>query len=816
MKFLQDVRFSLRLLRKSPGFTIVAVLTLAVGIGANAVVFAVMNSLILHPLNVPRAESFYEIERLSDYSAEQSYPDYIDLRDHNQSFDGLSAYAYAQAGLDTGKEPSRVWIVQASGNYFDVLGIQPYLGRFFHSSEEHGPNSMPYIVLSYAYWHTHFHDDRGVVGRVVQLNKHPFTILGVARPEFHGTLLFFSPDLFTPMVNQEQVEGGAGNVLSSRGTRWVYMTMGHLKVGVTPAQAAADVDAIWSYLEKTYPKEHLAMNFKLARPGLYGDAFERPVRAFLAALMLLAGLILLAACANLGSLFAARAADRSREVALRLALGSSRKRILRQLFTEATLISLIGGTLGVLASVVLLRGLTAWRPLTQFPVNLPVNPDINVYGVALLLSLASGFLFGAVPVRQILRTNSYEIIKSGTTGGGGRRVTVRDLLLIAQITICTVLITSSMVAVHGLVRSLHGNYGFEPRNAMLVDTNVSMAGYSGDGVLPMQKRMIDAMYMIPGVTAVGLINWPPLTGDLKSSMVFTDETADLSAANAVAKVVAYNISPEYFQAADTALLSGRVLSWHDDKNSIPVAVVNRQFAEKVFGSANNAIGRYYKMRDGTRTQVVGIVEDGKYGSLTENRQSAMFLPLLQSSSTLLQSSSEAWLVVRSNVDPSQMATAIRNKLRDLDTALPCFVETWNSGLDLPLFPARMAAVSLGVLGILGAMLSVTGIFGVAANAVSKRRRELGIRVALGAKRNQVTRAVLTRPFKLLAFGSAAGLLLGFLASRVLAAIVYDATARDPLVLAGVVLAMSLIGLLGTWIPVQHALSINASMLLREE
>jgi len=220
------------------------------------------------------------------------------------------------------------------------------------------------------------------------------------------------------------------------------------------------------------------------------------VRAFLVALMLLAMLILLAACANLGSLFAARAADRAREVALRLALGSSRRLILRQLFTEATLISLMGGTLGVLAGIVLLRGLSAWRPFTQFPVNLPVNPDVNVYVVALLLALGSGFLFGSVPVRQILRTNSYEIIKSGSSGTGTRRITVRDVLLIAQITICAVLVTSSMVAVRGLVSSLHGNYGFEPRNAMLVDTNLSMAGYTGDGVLPMQKRMIDAMNTI--------------------------------------------------------------------------------------------------------------------------------------------------------------------------------------------------------------------------------------------------------------------------------------------------------------------------------
>ncbi len=608
---IQDARFSLRLLRKSPGFAIVAVLTLALAIGANAVVFGVLNALILHPQYVPRAESLYGIQHGSDKDAPESYPDYLDLRDRNRSFDGLAAYSIAQAGLDTGENPSRIWVEQASGNYFDVLGIQPYLGRFFHASDEHGANSAPYVVLTYAYWHTRFQDDRGVVGRVVQLNKHPFTIIGVTPPEFHGTLLFFSPDFFVPIVNQEQVEGR--NVLNARASRWIFMVMGHLKPEVTPAQAIADLNSIGSYLEKTYPKDDGQMTFTLARPSLLGDYLGRPVRAFMTGLMLLAGLILLAACANLGSLFAARAADRSREVALRLALGSSRTRILRQLFTEAVMISLMGGTVGLSGSVVLLRGLSVWQPLPQFPINLPVNPDASVYGVALLLALASGFLFGAVPVRQILRTNPYEVIKGGSSGRMGRRMTVRDLLLGGQIAICAVLVTSSMVAVRGLARSLHSNFGFEPQNAMLVDTDLSMAGYRDDGVPAMQRRMIDAMETIPGVKSVGLVGqYPPTAIMWNTPIVFTDETTDLRPSNAAARPVMYSISPEYFHAAGTALLAGRDITWHDDKNGPRVAVINQEFARKIFGSVANAMGRYYKRRDGTRTQVVGIVEDGKY------------------------------------------------------------------------------------------------------------------------------------------------------------------------------------------------------------
>jgi predicted permease len=805
---VRDLRFAFRMLRKSPGFTAVAVATLALGIGANAVVFGILNALILRPLHVPHAESLYGIERGNDKAVNHSYPDYLDLHDRNRSFEDLAAYNVTSVGLDTGNNPSAAWILETTGNYFDALEIQPYLGRFFHAADEHGPNSAPYIVLTYAYWHSHFQDDRGVVGRVVQLNKHPFTILGVAPPEFRGTLLIVFPDFWVPLVNQEQVEGT--NVLDARGNRGLLMVLGHLKAGVTPAQAVADLNSIGSYLEKTYPKDDGQMTFTLARPGLAGDWLGDPMKAFLTGLMLLAGLILLAACANLGSLFAARAADRSREVALRLALGSSRMRILRQLFTEAVLISLIGGAIGLWGSVELLHGLSVWQPLPTAPLQVPVHPDANVYAVALLLSLASGFLFGAVPVRQVLRTDPYQVIKSGSTRTVGRRITVRDLLLVVQIAICAVLVTSSLVAVRGLARSLHTSFGFEPHNALLVETALSMAGYSSDSAPAMQKRMIEALETIPGVKTVGLVDRLPLYYGANGTHVFTDKTSDLRPSNAAAETVIYNISPEYFDAAQTTLLAGRPLSWHDDKSAPPVAVVNREFASKIFGSATNALGGYFKRPDGTRIQVVGIVEDGKYGSLAEDPQAAMFLPFLQSPA------SQMCLVVRSNGDSQQLAAAIKNAVTQLDAGLPFGIRTWNQELESALFPSRMATLSLGVLGAMGAMLSITGIFGMAAYSVSKRLRELGIRMALGAQPKEVLQAALGRAIKLLAFGSAAGLLLGILASRVLASIVYQATPRDPLVLAGVVLAMSLLGLLATWIPAQRALSIDPMILLREE
>ena len=393
----------------------------------------------------------------------------------------------------------------------------------------------------------------------------------------------------------------------------------------------------------------------------------------------------------------------------------------------------------------------------------------------------------------------------------GRRLKLRDLLLVLQIAVCAVLVTSSLVAVRGLLRSLHSNLGFAPKNAMLVETDVDMAGYSGDQVPIMQKHLVDTVGAIPGVTAAAASDMLPLGGqDFSNVAVFKDSETDLRPSNAVLNTYTQNISSGYFGAAGTSLLAGRTFTVHDDKHGPQVAVVNREFARRVFGSEAAAVGRFYKSMDGTRIQVVGVVENGRYRMLTEDPQPAAFLPILQSPS------SSTWLIVRSNRDPQELTAAIERSLRSLDAGLPFSIRTWDKEMDSALFASRVATISLGVLGGLGAMLAMTGIFGMASYSVSKRMRELGIRIALGAQRKEVLHSALGRAWRLLVFGSAVGLLLGIAATRVLSSIVYQATPRDPLVLAGVVLAMLLLGLLATWIPAQRALGADPLMLLREE
>jgi predicted permease len=802
-----DLKLAVRKLSKSPGFALTAIATLALGIGANAVVFSVLNALILRPVNVPHAQNLYTVQRYKYPS--QSYPDYQDLRDRNRTFESLVTFQIiGPVGLDTGGNPSVAWPYLASGNYFDALEIQPYLGRFFHASDEKGMNSAPYVVLSYAYWHSYFHGDPGVVGRIASINKHPFTIIGVAPPAFRGTELFFSPALWIPIVEHPIVTGSDG--MKYRGNHSPFV-LGRLKPGVTEAEATADLNSIGAWLSKAYPQDDEGVTFSLARPGLIGDMLGGPAKAFMAGLMLLAGLILLAACANLGSLFAARAADRAKEVALRLALGSRRWTILRQLLTEAVLVSVAGGVVGLAGGVAILHGLSAWQPVPDVPINIPVNPDVRTYLVALALSLVSGLLFGMVPVQQVMRADPWQVIRTGMSGTAGmRRFTLRDVLLVAQIAICAVLVTSSLVAVRGLVRSLHSSFGFQPQNALLVETDLLMAGYNEERATQMQQRMLDAAAAIPGVDAVGYTNQIPLGMGGSDSYVYTDSTTDFRPTNYAADAMNYQISPGYLQAAGTRLLAGRDLTLHDDSKTPKVAVVNRTFAVKVFGSVDKAMGGHFKYWGTNRAEVVGVVEDGKYRTLTENQQPAMYFSFQQ------HRSSGTWLVVRSRRSPQEITGALERTLHGLDSGVPFVVRTWTEEMNTALFAARVATMALGILGLLGAMLAVTGVFGMASYVVSKRMRELGIRVALGAGKGKVLRASLGRAFRLLAIGSVAGVALGVLATRVLSYIVYQATPKDPLVLVGVSVTMLLLGLVAAWIPARRALAVDPLVLLREE
>lgn len=802
-----DLRYALRQLRRSPGFAFTAVLTLTMAIGANVIVFGVLNALILHPLPVPEANRVFSIQGKEPGNLSFAYPNYVDIRDRSKAFSGIAAARIAQFGLASEANSLAVpmWGYEVSGNYFQVLGLKPVLGRFFTPTEDTKINGDPYAVLSYSCWKTQFGGDKGIVGKTIHLNKQPFVVVGVAPKGFSGTERLIWASVWVPIHDEPEIEGY--NWINSRNDSNGWL-VGRLKPGLTAAQANADLANVAGQLAQQYPDSDKYITMRLSRPGLFGDAFGGPTRAFLFGVMLLAVLVLFAACTNLGGLFTARMTDRAKELGIRIAIGASRARLLRQLLTESVFLAVLGGAAASMIAAALLRALTAWHPSTDFPVQFALEPGGAVYLFASLLALFTGVLFGVLPARQIWRTDPNHVLKSGASDSVRRRFSLRDILLVVQIALCCLLVTSSFVALRGLERTLHTHLGIDPTNVTIAEMDVHLAGYKD--YAPIQQRLLDAVKQIPGVESAALGNATPLSANQNNTGIWAPGTTVFNAASRKFAAQFFEVTPGYLHSAGIRLLRGRDFTAHDDAKAPRVAIVNETFAKRLFGTVD-AVGKAYPTGPGELVEVVGVVENGKYASITEDPKPAVFWPIAQSpdNSTVL--------LVRSLRPASEMIPAVRQAIASVDPALPVFtLSTWQAALSFFMLPERAATVALGVLGMLAMMLAVTGIFGLASCTVSRRMREFGIRVALGAQNRDVLHAALGRAVLLLCIGSVVGLALGFAASKVLASIVYQASASDPLVIFAVVLTMAGIGLLSAAWPARRALSAEPAMLLREE
>ncbi|MFI5104506.1 MAG: FtsX-like permease family protein, partial [Terriglobales bacterium] len=526
----------------------------------------------------------------------------------------------------------------------------------------------------------------------------------------------------------------------------------------------------------------------------------------------LAGIVLLAACANLGSLFAARTADRTREIAIRMAMGSSRWRVLRQILVEAFVISIIGGACACVLSWMALSGLASWHPPGRFPFKFHVLPEPSLILMAFLVSVLAGVLFGVMPLRQIFKTDPNEAIKSGgsQSSAAGRRWALRDVLLAAQIALCCVTVTAAFVSLRGLGKALTMNLGFNTKNAVLTTFDLSRAGYTGDAADHFQRQLLERISQMPGVDAAGYANTTPLSFEASMTHVFSQQTSDFRSSNKAFDTYIYEVSPGYLAAAGTSLLEGRDVSFSDTAKTPPVAIVNQEFARRLFKS-EHAVGRYFKNRSGVSFQIVGIMADGKHFTLSEDPTAAVFYPISQKPDALTA------LVVRTGRDTGDMVSTIRKVISDLDSAVPIRQSgTWNSQITLSLFPSQVATVALGIFGAFGLLLSIAGTFGLASYTVSKRMRELSIRVALGAQAKQILSAALGRMLILLGSGCVVGLVLGVAASRLLSAVVYQASVQDPFVLAAVLFTIVLTGALSVVGPVRRVLHLDPAYLLREQ
>ena len=811
----QDLRFAFRQMRRSPGFALTAIITLALGIAANVIVFGVLQALILRPLDVPNPTRVMTLAHVHQSYPAFSYPEVTDVRDWNTVFSSVAAWTALNFGMENNDATRPVWGYAVSGQYFEVVAVKPLLGRLLVRADDDHPGASEAAVLSWAGWKSYFGGDPNVVGKTIRLNKQPYTIVGVTPEGFYGTEKFMQPSLFVPMANEALL--GSNNWLGSR-TEHSVLSIVRIKDGISMPQVQAELDTIATRVTRQFPKEEEKLDYKLTRPGLMGDFMGKPASAFLAGVMGLAFIVLLAACANLGGLFAARTADRTREIAIRMAVGSGRWRIVRQIIFEALIISSLGGICASILAWVAITALANWTPPTEYPLAFHILPQPSAILIGLLISVLAGTFFGMIPLRQIFKTDPSDAIKSGgnrASVGGGRRWALRDVLLASQIALCCITVTAAFVALRGLRNELGIDMGLKPDHAVLAKFQLGQAGYSSESADHFQRRLQQAITQLPDVEAAGYANKTPLSQDTSTTAVFSQQTTDLRSANKAFFSYVYDVSPGYFDAAGTRLLAGRDVSFSDTENTPPVAVVNQEFARLLFHT-DQAVGRYFKNSDGLSIQIVGIVANGKYLTLTEDQDEAIFFPISQRHNTITS------FIVRTKSDlspkaTSEMASTVRKIIYDLDPAIPIRESSpWKEQLGLAFFVSEVATAALSIFGAFGLLLSIASTFGLASYTVSKRLRELSIRVALGAQTKHVLWAALGRMLALLASGSFVGIVFGAGVSRLLTAIVYQASARDPLVLISVGLTMTITGALSVAGPVRRALHVDPASLLREQ
>ena len=808
-RFAADLRYALRQLRRSPSTAFLALLTLTLGVAANVIVFGVIDALFMRPLpGVVESGRLFTVQHPEDWWITLSYPDYCDLRDRNTVFSSVAMFRIARIGMGRTAGARPVWGYEASGNYFDTLGVKPALGRFFGPADDVDPGGKQYAVVSYSYWQEQLGGSPDVIGMTIYLNKYPYTLLGVTPKGFRGTERLLWPDVWVPITNQMQIEGYDWIHSRSNENSWV---IARLKPAVTVAQAEANLNSIARELAREYPGSDEKLHLALSKPGFLGNALGVPARSFTLAIMLLALLVLLAACANLGGLFAARTADRSRELAVRMAVGSSRLRILQQLVTESISIALIGGVAALFLARAVLHLLSRWHPPTEFPIQLAVDADPVVYGFALIAAVATGVLLGVLPARQVWNTDPNHALRgSGSSPLVWHHWATRDVLLVIQIALCCLLITASFVSLRGLLRTFQTPLGFDPQNVILATFDLHLAHYADDDAARAQQQLLQRVAHLPGVSAAAYASSTPLSLDQSETDIYPADATVFLPSTMKFMANYYSISPGYLPTAGTRLLRGRDFTWHEDQHAPKVAIVNQTFARQLFADSD-AIGKYFRVGADHKYQVVGVVEDGKYVYLAEEPTPAMFVPILQKNNT------STVLMVRTAAAPGEVLPELRQAISDFDTTIPLYgLSSWPNALSMALFPARTATVALSIFGVLALLLAVTGVFGLASYTVSKRRRELGIRVALGARSQEVLRTALGRTALLVAAGSCAGLLLGIAASRLLAMIVYGANALDPAVLLGALGTMALVGLGSSLLPARRALAENPARLLREE
>ncbi|HTG16922.1 MAG TPA: ABC transporter permease, partial [Blastocatellia bacterium] len=755
----QDLRYGLRMLRKSPGFTLVAVLSLTLGIGANTAIFSLINTALLRPLPIAKPEQLVALNNAgSNHTFPTfSYPNYKDFRDRNAVFSDLIGYRFTPISLSHDGINERLWGYEVTGNYFAALGVNAVRGRLISSDDDAAPGASPVAVVSYKGWQQRFGGEPGIIGRDVIVNGRSYTIIGVAPQGFYGTEIIAAPDMWFPVAMQAQLEIGS-KWLDDREIENLFV-QGRLKSGVTVAQAQTALNDIALQLEREHPVENEDERVALSPPGLIGNAFRGPVLGFAGLLMVVVGLVLLLACTNLANLLLARAADRRREIAVRLALGASRARLVRQLLTESLLLACGGGALGLLLAFKLVGLAVAFKPPIDVPLTIDLHMDYSVFIFACLISLATGVLFGLLPAWQATKTDLVPALKDEFSFGGYRRSWLKNSLIVFQVALSLVLLIGGGLMLRALQQAQSIDLGFTPQHAGEVSFDLRLQGYDEARGREFQKRLLDRVRALPGVQSAGIADLAPVDLHFSRDRVFIEGQPLERLTNAPVAMV-NRASPGYFQAMDTRIVQGRDFTEHDDEKASRVAIVNETFARR-FWPGEDAIGKRFSQGgpESPKREVIGVVQDGKYRGLNEDPKPFFSRPMWQTYS------GSTTLIVRGAADPQALVALVRDEVQQLDPHLPLASRTLVERMNLPLLPARIAASVLGVFGLVALALAAIGIYGVMSYAVAKRTHEIGIRMALGAQRADVLKLVIGQGLTLTLIGMTIGSLAALALTR---------------------------------------------------
>jgi len=817
--FLQDLRYAGRILRKSPGFAAVAVLTLALGIGANTAVFTIIDTLLLNPLPV---EKISELLALNTTQAKMTAPsgelqpmsflNVKDFRERTRSFGSLAAHSNPMAiTMTDGAEPHRIFVEIVTANYFDVLGIHPFMGRFFHSSEDTTPGAAAVVVLGYTAWQGRFGGSSDILGRTIKLNNTLCTIIGIGPKGFKGLYAVFGPDVWVPSMMAEQIlPAQQRHALSDRAIP-LFTGVGRLRPGHSLAQARTEMNIVAAALEKEYPDtdQGQAVTLRPLTEAAYGPE-RQPLFFGSVLLMAIVGLVLLIACSNVANLLLSRAAVRRQEVAVRMALGAGRSRLMRQLLTECVLLGLLGGVLGLLFGYGGCRFLWSFRP-AEYAQNLAdLRINASVFGFAFAVSVLTGLIFGIVPALRFSRTSVSEVLKEETrnVGRSRGRISLANTLLAGQVAISLVLLVVAALFLRSIQHEYTIDPGFETKHLALFMLYPGQVGYDRARTEQFYKQARDRIGSVPGISSVSWASNLPLWGR-KETGALIEGQEQRKKSEAISAVV-NTVDSNYFSTLGIPFLEGRDFTQDDRDISTRVAIINDTMAAKYWPNQDPLGKRLQLPRGKEFLQIVGVVKTTNYQTLGETPQACIYISLRQNYSDGMI------LYVRTERDPSTILAAVQGEIRGLDPAVPMEdMRTGTKVIDQALWWSKIGVGLLGVFGLLALGLASVGLYGIMAYSVNQRRREIGVRMALGAGQGEVSLFILRQGMTVVFSGIALGVVLALLLGRALSRFLYGVSANDPLSLGAASLVLLVVAFFACYLPARSASRMDPLVALRE-